>query len=120
MDLLKLDLSSPNTELELAASVPIESRFNKLIWSDYSSSTSKNVIIGGMENSRIQIFDYERIISSPNSSCVTTLEQHSPGGVFSLDVNPFQHNLLASGGNESEILVWDLNSPQKPMTPGKL
>lgn len=118
LDLLKLDLGSPNTELELAASVGIESRFNRLLWSDFSSDSAKDLIIGGAENSRIYLYDYEKILTSPKSSCVCTLDQHAPGGVFALDVNPFQHNLLASGGNSSEILVWDLNSPQKPMTPG--
>jgi protein transport protein SEC31 len=27
-------------------------------------------------------------------------------------------NLVASGAGESEIFIWDLNSPDKPMTPG--
>ena len=30
----------------------------------------------------------------------------------------FQTNLLASGGAESEIFIWDLNNHEKPMTPG--
>jgi len=30
----------------------------------------------------------------------------------------FQSNLLASGGSESEIYLWDLNNPVNPMTPG--
>jgi len=29
-----------------------------------------------------------------------------------------QVNLVASGASESEIFIWDLNSPEKPMTPG--
>jgi hypothetical protein len=35
-----------------------------------------------------------------------------------LDLNPFQPNLLASGASDSEIYVWDLNSPDNPLTPG--
>ena len=35
-----------------------------------------------------------------------------------LDINPFQQNLLASGGSSSEILIWDLNNPSAPMSPG--
>jgi len=30
----------------------------------------------------------------------------------------FQVNLVASGASESEIFIWDLNNPDKPMTPG--
>ena len=40
------------------------------------------------------------------------------GAVRSLDVNPFQPNLLASGASESEIFIWDLNNPSAAMTPG--
>lgn len=29
-----------------------------------------------------------------------------------------QTNLVASGGNESEIYIWDLNNFGSPMTPG--
>lgn len=30
----------------------------------------------------------------------------------------FQSNLLASGANDSEIYIWDLNNFNNPMTPG--
>ena len=29
-----------------------------------------------------------------------------------------QVNLLASGAGDSEIYIWDLGNPDKPMTPG--
>ena len=47
----------------------------------------------------------------------TKLEKHT-GVVGALDCNPFQSNLLASGGGAAEILIWDLNNPSVPMTPG--
>ena len=40
------------------------------------------------------------------------------GSVNSLDLNPFQANLLASGASDSEIYIWDLNKDSMPMTPG--
>ena len=40
------------------------------------------------------------------------------GSVNSLDLNPFQANLLASGAADSEIFIWDLNKFSMPMTPG--
>jgi protein transport protein SEC31 len=57
-------------------------------------------------------------VSDPKAApLVNTLEKHS-GSVSALDINPFQHNLLASGGGQSEIFIWDLNNPSVPMTPG--
>ncbi|CAF0785032.1 unnamed protein product [Brachionus calyciflorus] len=116
IELYKLDISSASNELELCGSVETESRFSKLIWSDYSSLNHKNLIIGGFENSKICLYDYEKILSN-SSSLVQTLEKHT-GKVYSLDINPFQHNLLASGASSSDIFIWDLNNPQTPMTPG--
>ncbi len=31
---------------------------------------------------------------------------------------PLQTNLVASGGNESEIYIWDMNNFGSPMAPG--
>ena len=44
--------------------------------------------------------------------------QKHTGSVGALDWNGFQKNLLASGAQQSEIFIWDINSPEKPMTPG--
>ncbi|CBY18133.1 unnamed protein product [Oikopleura dioica] len=40
------------------------------------------------------------------------------GAVSTLDWNHYQRNLLASGAQNSEIYIWDMNAPEKPMTPG--
>jgi protein transport protein SEC31 len=99
-------------------------RFCKIIWTEHSFLNSKNIIIGGCENSKIYLYDYERILNyqehlnNPDSNpLLNTLDKHT-GNVSSLDINPFQHNLLASGAGQSEIFIWDLNNSSVPMTPG--
>lgn len=116
LDLYQLDVSDPSPELSLCGSTETESRFSKLIWSDYSSANSKNLLIGGFENSKICLYDHQKILSNSNS-VIQSLEKHT-GNVASLDINPFQPNLLASGAGSSDIFIWDLNNPQVPMTPG--
>jgi protein transport protein SEC31 len=70
------------------------------------------------------LYDYEKIVASQdsNKSVVAVLDRHAAStgnlSVGALDINPFQHNLLASGGGASEILIWDLNNTETPMTPG--
>lgn len=64
------------------------------------------------------MYDYEKILEQNGSAAlVKTLENHT-GTVAALDQNPFQQNLLASGASASEILIWDLNNSNEPMTPG--
>ena len=121
LDFLKIDLSNPNQELEQAASIATESRFRKLLWSEYSSANGTNVIVGGGENGKIYLYDHEKILAHSEKSCIQILDKHaasSTTGVGALDINPFQSNLLASGAGSSEIFIWDLNSPTTPMTPG--
>ena len=55
--------------------------------------------------------------SSKADALVAQTTQHT-GAVRTLDVNPFQPNLLASGAGESEIFIWDLTNPSTPMSPG--
>jgi protein transport protein SEC31 len=40
------------------------------------------------------------------------------GPVRALDFNPMQPHLLASGGTNGEVYVWDLKNPGTPYTPG--
>lgn len=75
------------------------------------------MLIGGCENSKIYLYDYEKILENSSNAVVKTLENHT-GSVLGLDLNPFQNNLLASGASLSEILIWDLNNSSEPMTPG--
>ena len=65
-------------------------------------------------------------------ACWTTLQNAHAGAVRGLDFNPFSSNLLASGGRDGELSIWDINDPTKPnkypalasgradLTPGKL
>ncbi len=55
--------------------------------------------------------------SSSDDAIVHQNSQHN-GAIRTLDVNPFQPNLLVSGAGESEIFIWDLNNLTTPMSPG--
>ena len=44
--------------------------------------------------------------------------EHHKGPVRGLDFNPLQDNLLASGSQDGDICIWDLNNPTQHYTPG--
>ena len=81
------------------------------------------VIVGGADLGNILLFDAAKLLKGHNDETggflLSDSRRHS-GAVKALDFNPFQQNLLASGATESEIFIWDLNSPAAPMTPGTL
>lgn len=79
--------------------------FNKLIW------PSSKLLIGATEKGRIYLVDPFA------KSVIQELDKHT-GSVHSIDMNTLQTNLFASGGSNSELMIWDLNDLKQPMTPG--
>ena len=63
------------------------------------------------------MMDAARILSGQGDPVLHTSTSHS-GAVRTLDFSPIQPNILASGSTDSEIYIWDLNAPGKPMSPG--
>uniref|UniRef100_A0A2K5P7P7 Protein transport protein Sec31A n=1 Tax=Cercocebus atys TaxID=9531 RepID=A0A2K5P7P7_CERAT len=95
-------------------------RYHKLIWGPYkmdSKGDVSGVLIAGGENGNIILYDPSKIIAGDKEVVIAQNDKHT-GPVRALDVNIFQTNLVASGANESEIYIWDLNNFATPMTPG--
>ncbi|XP_057581951.1 protein transport protein Sec31A isoform X2 [Hippopotamus amphibius kiboko] len=95
-------------------------RYHKLIWGPHrmdSKGSVSGVLIAGGENGNIILYDPSKIIAGDKEVVIAQNDKHT-GPVRALDVNIFQTNLVASGANESEIYIWDLNNFATPMTPG--
>ncbi|KAJ6657468.1 hypothetical protein lerEdw1_002403 [Lerista edwardsae] len=95
-------------------------RYHKLIWGPHKMASDGNlsgVLIAGGENGNIILYDPAKIIAGDSEVVIAQKDKHT-GPVRALDVNLFQTNLVASGANESEIYIWDLNNFATPMTPG--
>jgi hypothetical protein len=52
---------------------------------------------------RSLILTYSSFFSGEGDPLIANVEEHQAGPVQGLDFNPFQHNLLASGGNDAEV-----------------
>ena len=61
--------------------------------------------------------DAAKLIKGDVTVLVFSTDKHTRP-VVALDFNPFQSNLLASGGSESELYIWNMNKLGTPMTPG--
>ncbi|XP_042372938.1 protein transport protein Sec31A-like, partial [Plectropomus leopardus] len=95
-------------------------RYHKLVWGPYgmdSQGHPAGVLIAGGENGNVILYDPAKIMAGETDVIIAESDKHT-GPVRALDVNPFQTNLVASGGNESEIYIWDMNNFGSPMTPG--
>ncbi|KAG7241216.1 hypothetical protein INR49_025959 [Caranx melampygus] len=107
-------------QLDASFSTSASLEYHKLVWAPYGMEDTghpSGVLIAGGENGNIILYDPAKIIAGESDVIITESDRHT-GPVRALDVNPFQTNLFASGGNESEIYIWDMNNFGSPMTPG--
>ncbi|KAM9742122.1 protein transport protein Sec31A isoform 6-T6 [Dama dama] len=120
LEIFELDLSDPSLDMKSCATFSSSHRYHKLIWGPHKMDSKGNisgVLIAGGENGNIILYDPSKIITGDKEVVIAQNDKHT-GPVRALDVNIFQTNLVASGANESEIYIWDLNNFATPMTPG--
>ncbi|NWV92719.1 SC31A protein, partial [Machaerirhynchus nigripectus] len=120
LEIFELDLADPSLDMKSCATFPSSHRYHKLIWGPHSMSSGdrvSGVLIAGGENGNVILYDPAKIIDGEAEVIIAQKDKHT-GPVRALDVNMFQTNLVASGANESEIYIWDLNNFATPMTPG--
>lgn len=120
LEFFKLDLADPSLDMKSCGSFSSPHRYHKLVWGPFGIDAQghpSGVLIAGGENGNVILYDPAKIIAGESDVVITESDKHT-GPVRALDVNPFQTNLVASGGNESEIYIWDMNNFGSPMTPG--
>ncbi|NXI28876.1 SC31A protein, partial [Sterrhoptilus dennistouni] len=120
LEIFELDLADPSLDMKSCATFSSSHRYHKLIWGPHSMTSGdrvSGVLIAGGENGNIILYDSAKILDGEAEVIIAQKDKHT-GPVRALDVNMFQTNLVASGANESEIYIWDLNHFATPMTPG--
>ncbi|XP_048798843.1 protein transport protein Sec31A isoform X17 [Lagopus muta] len=120
LEIFELDLSDPSLDMKSCAVISSSHRYHKLIWGPHSMTAGESVsgvLIAGGENGNVILYDPAKILAGNSEAIIAQKDKHT-GPVRALDVNMFQTNLVASGANESEIYIWDLNNFATPMTPG--
>ncbi|KAM5141534.1 protein transport protein Sec31B isoform 2-T2 [Mantella aurantiaca] len=119
LEIFEVDFGDPLPDLKRKGVYLASSRFHKLIWGSYEGGPpcSSGILVGGGDNGEITLYSASQILASGKEPIIGKCGKHS-GPVRALDLNPFQSNLLASGANDSEVFIWDLNNFSVPMTPG--
>ncbi|XP_062899524.1 protein transport protein Sec31A isoform X2 [Mobula hypostoma] len=120
LEIFELDLADSTLDMKSCGTFSSNHRYHKLIWGTHGNASEglvSGVLVAGGENGNIILYNPSEVISGGEGVVIGQNDSHS-GPVRALDFNPFQNNLVASGANESEIYIWDLNNFDTPMTPG--
>jgi len=108
--------------LKLAgAAITAPERFSRLTWgppaSASASSAPHGLLAGGLADSSVCLWNPASIIGSTSESknaMVARLSKHTGGAVRGMEFNPSSPNLLASGGADGELCIWDVAAPSQP------
>ncbi|XP_056386501.1 protein transport protein Sec31B isoform X3 [Hyla sarda] len=119
LEIFEVDFGDPHPEMKRKGVFPADNRFHKIIWGSFEGDSvgPSGVIVGGGDNGEITLYSTSQILTSGKEPVIAKNGKHT-GPVRALDLNPYQNNLLASGANDSEVFIWDLNNFSVPMTPG--
>uniref|UniRef100_A0A2R5LKK4 Protein transport protein Sec31A n=1 Tax=Ornithodoros turicata TaxID=34597 RepID=A0A2R5LKK4_9ACAR len=119
LEIYSLNLTEPGLDMSLVGTLPSEHRFHKIAWGCHGmdeDELSSGILVGGADGGHLLVYNPAKLIKGEDA-LICEKEKHT-GPIYALDFNVFQPNLLASGSTDSEIFIWDLNSPSAPMTPG--
>ncbi|KAG0687733.1 protein transport protein S31 [Pichia californica] len=86
-------------------------KFTSIDWSKPSDDYPLGLLACGLENSTIQIYNPNILISSKSSNLIDSriaeYSKHTTP-VLKVKFNPLQSNILASSGSKGEIFIWDI------------
>ena len=119
LELWDLDLSSSSSgkELQPAASIDTDSRFNDIAWTKEPDSDSRGIIAGALENGSLDLWDADKLLSGDSSSFLSRTQKHS-GSIKALQFNAYRSGLLATVGAKGELFISDLSNVGNPFRMG--
>ncbi|KAB8346260.1 hypothetical protein FH972_023305 [Carpinus fangiana] len=119
LELWDLDLNNKDasSELQPIASIPTDSRFYDLAWSEPSTDHPDGVIAGALENGALNLWDAAKLKAKASDALFSSTSKHT-GAIKALQFNPHRPELLASAGDKGELYITDLNKPSDPFRIG--
>lgn len=123
LELLSVDIQ--RCKLIPTATLKTSSKFCSLDWGNPSRSHPAGLIAGGLADGTVCVWDAASVLRTPKShddnyavlySSATESNKHT-APVRGVAFNPsMQRSLLASGGADGQVLIWDLSNPSAGVT----
>ncbi|KAH0340088.1 WD40 repeat-like protein, partial [Aureobasidium melanogenum] len=114
---LQLDQLDASSDLSPVGSISTDSRFYDIAWSQPTADRSRGIIAGALENGSLDLWDAEKLRSSPSDSFMSRTTKHS-GAIKTVQFNHSKHDLLATAGAKGELFIYDLNNIANPFKLG--
>ena len=99
------------------ANLQLDNRFYDIAWSQPTQDRSRGIIAGALENGSLDLWDADKLRTSPTDSFLSRTSKHS-GAIKTLQFNHSKHDLLATAGAKGELFIYDLNNVDNPFRLG--
>ncbi|KAI5061484.1 hypothetical protein GOP47_0023989 [Adiantum capillus-veneris] len=119
LEIFKIDFSSSDSDLELLSSYTSSEKFNSIAWGTAGAGSAEQfygLIATGQSDGTVSLWNPTSLIrkdSNTEDALVTKSQKHG-GRVRGLEFNGITPNLLASGGDDGEVVIWDVVNPTAP------
>ncbi|KAK9829183.1 hypothetical protein WJX72_004364 [[Myrmecia] bisecta] len=122
LEVFKVDFVVGGHELEAAGGpVTAPERFHRLAWGTQGQESHAHplgLLAGGLTDGAIVVWDPAKVVGEEtnggeSAALVSKLQKHT-AAVKGLEFNSFSPNLLASGGADADLCIWDLTTPARP------
>ncbi|KAH7443245.1 hypothetical protein KP509_02G027200 [Ceratopteris richardii] len=119
LELFKIDFASSDPELELLGSYVSSEKFNSIAWGSAGAGSEEQfygLIATGQSDGTVSLWNPTSLIrqhANKEAALVTKSQKHE-GRVRGLEFNLITPNLLASGGDDGEVIIWDIVNPTTP------
>lgn len=118
LELWDLSLSGPKKgELEPAASIDTDSRFNDIAWTKEPEAASRGIIAGALENGSLDLWDADKLLAGGQDALMSRTTKHN-GSIKALQFNAYRSGLLATVGAKGELFISDLTNVANPFRMG--
>ncbi|KAA3679246.1 uncharacterized protein DEA37_0007155 [Paragonimus westermani] len=130
LELFQLNLQDPSLDMQPTLTVEVKHRSTSLCWTSPTSGAEFGLLICGTALGGLTLYNPDQLFvtvtgeqQSNDTGCSSSFvyadrERVHTGVVRDLDSNRFQVNLFASVADEAEILIWDVEKMDQPMSPG--
>lgn len=101
-------------------STNLDDKFCALAWLRPFGNHPRGVLVGALETGELKFWDAGVLISTKSlSNASLHISTKHTGAVKCLQFNPQQPHVLASGGKNGEIYIWDIRTFADPFAPGR-
>ena len=118
-----LELWEPFTEeneAKVIFSETVENKFYGIEWSSPFEGKKRGLLVGSFENGEIHFWDADKLIQSKSlESALVHKSDRSSGPIKTMQFSPHDPSVLATGGVNGELLIWDTKTFNEPVSPGK-